>query len=182
MAHPGQRAASLTDSTPAKQDHSQADSPLLFHQQVGSAGYRKEIEAISYAICPTSPHEGTVSGLDDPPAGERLCFEFDQDLRLADDVNLDDVTEWVRSALGCRLCIARVRNAARIHAAYKWYEVRQAAKDISPKKAPVSTARTREERSPDKATTCSGAWSDTRTVKLSKWMEESMQISEVMSS
>ena len=105
----------------------------------------------------------------------RLCYLFAQDLRLADDVedaDLHDVTAWAHAHVGCRLCIARVRNAVRIHAAYKWYEVRQRV-NVSIKTRAVRDG-TRAESPP---------WREEADVdRLSVWMKEGAEISEVMSS
>ena len=146
-----------------------------FHEQIGSAQYRREIDAIYYAIDPSSCHEGELDSdrplLDDTEPDRRCCFQFDQDLRLADDVDLDEVTEWVRRYVGCRLCIARVRNAVRIHAAYRWYEVRQRV-SVSMKSVAISEGKR----------SVSPPWKEDNVGELTAWMKESVQISEVTSS
>jgi len=170
------RSVTGTRRASRESSHNTSTTPR-FHDQIGSAQYRKEIDAISFAINPSSSHEGDADNTTDfavvvdPSEPKRLCYRFEEDLRLADYVDLHDVTAWVRECVGCRLCIARVRNAVRIHAAYKWYEVRQRV-NVAIKMAAVSEG----------SRLASPPWQEESVDKLSAWMREGAAISEVMSS
>ena len=149
-------------------------APPGFSEQVGSAQYKRETDAIFFAIDPHSGHEGDQTleePIVNPSEPDRRCYKFEQDLRLADNVDLYDVTDWVRQYVGCRLCVARARNAVRIHAAYKWYEVRQRVNVVIKETAIKEGKRL-----------ASPPWEEENVDRLSVWMRESAEISEVTSS